>query len=344
MTSSDDADLERLVDRADLDALVRRIDALCSSRDWDELFRLRSLTRSAATTGRQLWPAATLSEYRLALLAPAMWASRVLREDASRFSIGPLTEVIAQNHTWADLEPHLEHGPQREFVAYERALRGDVVEMSPTVLDLPLAPQPWEPAYAFPSYGDGGVDHPSPVEGWHLHWSTPIFDAAPNTLVDHHTDDALRLLVEPWTALSSGRARALIVESDGTEALGLLHDAPIEVAPLDSRQALHWLVWCGASGGAHGRRRGMATGRFNAWWLLAAIGGYLEDWDDLVAESILADTIGRTSESLEWSRWRAIDRHGYELRLLAHDRSTGITVVLDAHDDVRTSSADSTAL
>ena len=65
-----DDDLDDLIHAADLDGLVRMIDDRCSTGDWDGLLRVRDQARSAVKTGRQLWPAATLAEYRLALLAP----------------------------------------------------------------------------------------------------------------------------------------------------------------------------------------------------------------------------------------------------------------------------------
>ena len=47
LTMSDDRfepddELDRLVDRADLDGLVRLIDGRCASRDWDGLLRVRT--------------------------------------------------------------------------------------------------------------------------------------------------------------------------------------------------------------------------------------------------------------------------------------------------------------
>ena len=90
------SEIDDLVHRADLDGLVRLIDRFCASADWAELSELRSRTRAAVNTGRQLWPAATLAEYRLALWAPAEWAALMLDEDGGRFTIGPLTEVVAQ--------------------------------------------------------------------------------------------------------------------------------------------------------------------------------------------------------------------------------------------------------
>ena len=122
---------------------MRLVDDCCASGDWPRLRRLRDRARHAVGTGRQLWPAATLAEYRLALLAPAEWAAGVLDEGSGRFTIGPLTEVVAQHHTWAELAPLLEPGPRAAIVAHERALRGEVIDDEsvaglPDVLDLPF--------------------------------------------------------------------------------------------------------------------------------------------------------------------------------------------------------------
>lgn len=346
----DDGDLERLVDRADLDELVRCIDGLCAARSWEDLFRLRNLTRSAITSGRQVWPATTLAEYRLALLAPGAWATRVVHEDASRFSIGPLTEVIAQNHTWSEVADHLERGPQRDFVAHERALRGDAidaVQLDTRVLDIPVTRQHWEPEYSFPVYGDVGVVHLCPIDGDRPSWRSiqPVQRSEIDQLLDEDTDDALRRLVEPWTATSAGSACSIVVEGDEAAALAFLENDDVDLAEIEPRQALHWLVWCGASGGAHGRRRGMASGRFGAWWLLAALGGLIDEWDTLQQRGELADALGDTLHSFTWSRWRTVHRHGYELRVLARDDDEGITIGLSAHEDAETApAAESAAL
>ena len=92
-------DYEPLIDRLDLDGLVRLIDGYCESRDWETLFRLREACRAATRSGKQVWPASTLAEYRLALRAPAEWATKVLTEDVGRFTIGPLSDVIAQHNS-----------------------------------------------------------------------------------------------------------------------------------------------------------------------------------------------------------------------------------------------------
>ena len=165
---SADEPLDELIHRADLDGLVRMIDDRCSTRDWDGLLRVRDRARHAVDTGRQLWPAATLAEYRLALHAPPPIVAAVLDESdglSGRFTIGPLTEVAAQDHTWADLAPVLDRGPRAAFVAQERVLRGEVIADTtdlPAVLELPLDLQPWEPEYSLAVYTDVGAEFPMP--------------------------------------------------------------------------------------------------------------------------------------------------------------------------------------
>jgi hypothetical protein len=97
----------------DLDELLRIVDALVATREWDQLVELRDRARLALERGRQLWPAASHAEYRLALDAPARYAAAVLVEEAARFAIGPVAEVAASTHTWSELAPHVARGPSR---------------------------------------------------------------------------------------------------------------------------------------------------------------------------------------------------------------------------------------
>src|SRR5206468_2416016 len=103
---------EELVDLGDLDELVRHVDRLCDARDWNGLVDLRGRCRRALERGRQLWPAASLAEYRLALDAPGRWAASVLVPGTGRFALGPLSEVAASSHTWDDLAPHVPTTPE----------------------------------------------------------------------------------------------------------------------------------------------------------------------------------------------------------------------------------------
>lgn len=333
MADGVDEPLDDLVARADLDALVHLVDARCTNRDWEGLLRLRDRARWAVHTGRQLWPAATLAEYRLALLAPAEWAARVVDEGSGRFTIGPLTEVVAQHHRWSDLAPHLPPGPRAAFVAHECVLRGETVDGTglPDVLDLPYALAPWEPAYALAEYTTGGAEFPSPPLPPAAQFAPvePGAGAGAERVDDDELHAAVRQLLEPWTASSNGRVEVVAVEGGGlADALGALGlPAGTRAARLAPAAALAWLAWAGASGGAHGRRRGAALGRFAAWWTLAAIGGVAEHWP------VAAEELGELAGELTWWWWDAGEASlGWALQLAAHDPADGLTVALSARD------------
>lgn len=330
VNSHDDADdpLGELIHRADLDGLVRMIDDRCSARDWSGLLRLRDSARHAVATGRQLWPAATLAEYRLALLAPAPYVAAVLDESdglSGRFTIGPLTEVAAQHHTWDELAPLLDRGPRAAFVAHERVLRGDHVEAAdlPAVLDLPLTLQPWEPDYALATYSDAGAEFPMPV----LPDTWVDIDPAPAEALDDDVDLAVRQLVEPWLTGSNGHADIICVDGDVAGALGALGVRRARVVELDAATALCWLAWAGASGGAHGRRRGAASGRFGAWWTLAALGDVIDDWPVPPTE------LGELAHELRWYRWDAFEPAlGWQLQLGVEDPAESTAWAILARD------------
>ncbi|MDW3214239.1 MAG: DUF6183 family protein [Ilumatobacteraceae bacterium] len=327
----DDQELDDLIRVVDLDGLVRMVDARCDADDWAGLLRLRDRCAAATIeTGRQLWPAATLAEYRLALLAPDEWAATVLDGESGRFTIGPLSEVTAVRHTWAGLAPHLDTVPIATFIAHERAIRGEHIppgELTalPPVLDIPADLQPWEPAYPVSTYTDAGAEHPEPDATGDLVDVTTPDDV---TIVDDDsTELAVRQLLEAWTAASTGRAETVCVEGDHLAALSALGVRSARVAEIPAAEAVARLAWAGASGGAQGRRRGMAIGRFSAWWLLGAIGDLHDDWpptDDEIAE-LLAN--------LRWFRWDAHEpAGGWRLQLVVEDHAEGLAWAINAAD------------
>lgn len=331
-----DGDIESLVDRVDLDGLVRMVDGLCASRSWSEVLRTRDLCRSATRSGRQVWPIATLCEYRLALHASVEWAYRVLDDDASRFSIGPLTEVVAQAHTWEELRHLLPQGPHRELVAHERLIRGETIDddIRAAVLDIPITLSDWEPEYCIATYSDNGIDAPSPSDGWSHEWTE--VSAGSDEIIeidDEATESALRELVSPWTEASSGRARAIIVEGGIEELAAALDRTHLRITALSPAEALQWIAWCGSSSGSHGRRRGSAAGRFNTWWLLAALAGVDGSWDELRAADRLSQVLGDAARKFSWYRIDLGERHSYELSLAVVDDEEGIVFGLIAHDD-----------
>ncbi|MGB1608837.1 MAG: DUF6183 family protein [Ilumatobacteraceae bacterium] len=317
-----------LIHRADLDGLVRLIDSLTVSRDWSELLRLRDRARAAVDTGRQLWPAATLAEFRLALHGSPEWAARVLDGDSGRFTIGPLAEVVAGRLVWDDVADIID-GPVAAGVAHELVVRGEDLtgcDIAP-VIELPLVLADWEPRYTVPEYSDAGIADPAPTTDpvWSEH---DLSDREPVIVDDEDSLRAFRQLVETWIDHSSGRFGFACVEGDPLDALAALGLRRARSSPLSVAEAVDQLAWAGATGAARGRRRGAALGRFGAWWLIATLCDMVEPWPPD------SDALGAAVHSLDWCCWDAFEpTAGWRLALCAHDRANGLSWVMSAADE-----------
>ena len=331
--SVEDERLDVLVDRADLDALIRLVDDRTSARDWAGLLRIRDRARRAVTTGRQLWPVATLAEYRLALLAPPAWAAQTMSDEGGLFTIGPLTEVIAQHHSWAELATELSADPRAAIVAHERVLRGDPIDSVsanalPPVIDMPFALAPWEPGYMLAAYSDHGVDTPPPP----FRSTAVSHPFEPSGTVERINDEsvdlAVRQLVETWTADSNGHAETVAVIGTAADAVAALGVSRGSLAAISLQDAMSWLAWAGASGGAHGRRRGAALGRFGALWTLAALLDVTDEWP------LPLDELGDLAGELQCYWWDAAEpMTGWRLQLAIANRVDGIAWAISARDD-----------
>jgi hypothetical protein len=328
-----DLDLAELVELGDPAALLRAVDGLSATRDWSALVELRARLEDAVERGRPLWPLVTWVEYRIALEAPAAQAAAVLRPGAGRFALGPLTEVAASGHSWADLAPHLPGPAVAGTVAQERVLRGEDLRLderaAPDVLEVPLALAPWEPAYPLPTYKADELLAPDPP-------------AVPEpAAVDPPAGDALEVdrpevvralldLVEVWTSESEGVADAVVVAGGPEHAVAtLLSRAGTggvpRLARVEPATALGLMAWAAASGGAHGVRRGGALARFDTWWAAAALAG--ADWPPEPAE------LGRALERLTWWVWDdGGPATGWVLRLAVADPDGAWAAGLNARD------------
>jgi|SRR5581483_9098321 len=313
-----DAVTEAVV-RADLDELLRMVDGLCAARDWETLLTLRDRCRDALATGRQLWPVATHAEYRLALEAPGPVAAAVLVEGTGRFALGPLPEVAASTHAWAELAGHVTPGPVATVTVHERVVRGEDLSgfalPGPPVLELPRRLEPWEPAYAVAEYHADRAEFPAPPLPKLVEVAMP--PPAPRA-DDADALHALRELVAAWTRSSEGRADAVAVVGDALGAIAALGPRRVRVAALEPGAALALMAWAAASGGAHGRRPGAAAGRFGAWWAAAALGGLLEEWP------VDPDRLGAAVAGLDWYAWDAAEPPtGWRLHLAVEDPRRG---------------------
>ena len=327
MEEHEESWLAEVVARNDLDELVRVIDAACERRDWDALVELCARCEAAQDRGFQLWPVAHHASYRLALEAPAEWAALEVVDGAARFAPGPLPEVAAQHHSWAELEPSIIRGPAAALMLYECVMHGedlaDVELPGPDPLELPRVLLDWEPDYEVAVYRAAGGDFPSPEAGP----LETVPGVAPGTpVVDAETTGALLHLVQAWTNGSTADAVAVAVEGDARGAIACIEPGEVRVGSIPGAEALAWMAWAAASGGAHGRRRGAATGRMDAWHALAALAG-LDDWPadpDALAEAL---------DDLRWYRWEPLrGADGWALFLAIEDPGTGEAWAIAAHD------------
>ncbi len=326
------AELQGLVDSADDAGLLQGIDQLCGLAAWGELVDLAARCDAAVEMGRQLWGVRQHIEYRLALEAPPAFAGPVAQPGAARFALGPLTEVVGQRFAWRDLAPHLEPAVAAPIVATERALRGEDLRHEPVAArtDLPAAPAPFEPtAYPEPHYRDRQARFPPPTDPppeVAERWPDAERETA-TTAPDDAACVALRALGEGWSGGDRDgglRLRAVRAGSgDPAEAVAALAaGGRVRAAPMTTAQAMAWLQWAGASGGALGARRGGAAGRFVAWSALAEVAGLGLAGEDPEA---LADDLAEAAPELSWWRWwrDADPEAGWVLRLAVADPVDG---------------------
>lgn len=341
----------RAVELGDLDELGRVVDRLCATGSWDALVDLRDRCDRAVERGRQLWPAARHAEYRLALEAPGRWAAAVVVEGAGRFAPGPLPEVAASTHSWADLAPHLREGPAAVTFLHERVVRGEdlagVPLPGPDVLELPAVLQGWEPAYQVATYRSDRGRFPAP-ESPRLAplRAVPVPLATAGARGPAAADPgaaALSALVEHWRDGSEARVEVAAVDvpprPDATgavtggavpegavAAVAALHPPDPHGAGIDGGAATALMAWAAASGGVHGRRRGAAVGRLDAWMAVAALAG-IDGWP------LAPDEVGGALDRLRWLVW---DPGGpgaaWSLHLAVEDPGRGRAWAVSARD------------
>lgn len=321
----DEGDLREAIELNDPDRLLRLIDDASRQDDWDGILLLRERCYGAVETGRQLWGVAHHAEYRLALEAPGIHAGPMVVEDPSGFALGPLEEVAASTHTWDELRDHIPAGPSKALTAHERVVRGEDLSaersLEHQVLDIPLTLSPWEPAYAVATYHADRAEFPPPDQ--------PLLEPVAPTPTGKAVDDpdsheALRRLVDTWVTESNGRAQVAVVRGSAQAALAELGVREARMATITPDEAIAAMAWAGASGGAYGKRKGAAAGRFSAWWTVAALAGLLDEWPPGPKE------LGRAAEAIRWFAWSdLVPSTGWDLHLAANDphrnRSWAIT-------------------
>ena len=316
----------------DLDELIRITDDLAQRSEWDDVLSLRDRARRAFDdTGRQLWPAASWAEYRVALHGPDDLLDEVLVDGAGVFAPGPLAEVAAQHHRFEHVAPHLLDGPATALFAHECAARGEMIDVavhSEDLLTVPLLRSSFEPDYLMATYTLRGVDVAGPVVGV----GQPCDWRRGATILDDdetvEVNAALHRVVGAWAQFSDATVSVVGCEGSALEAISCLDvDGALRTTPLSPQEALIWLAWAGASSGSRGRRRGAAAGRDAAWHAAAAVAGF----DPF--EPVDVDEFAEALEDLRWYWWATSDvTHENVLRLAVDDRVDGVAFAISAVD------------
>ncbi len=317
-------DIDRLTAKGDPSELIRFVDRLVDNSGWDHLLTLRDACDAAAERGHQLWPVRTHIEYRLALQAPPAQAAAVITSGAGFAALGPLTEVVAQHHTFDELAPHLDDAPLRAVVAQERIVRGDDLsgrgDAELDRFELPGVMAGWE-RYPVAVYEPYDAAFAGPVFGpgrWH------DLSGAADSLDDPETTEAATALVSTWLESGGGRLETVAVEGSITDAVAGLGLSRARIDDLAPGDAVSWLGWVGASAGANGRRRGSAAGRLNTWWLLAQMADCDVDEHDEVTNFV---------NRARWARFDVGEPEiGWQFRLAVDDPDSGLAWAFAAQD------------
>lgn len=335
MTTDEDAQaaepltVPELIEVGNPDGLMVRVDAFVRDGRWDDLIDLRDRCHEAVHRGKQLWGVAHHVDYRLALHGSPQMAAEVAGSRASRFTLGPLSEVAASTHTWAELEPWLPPGPVRAVVGFERVVRGEDLssaEFDRRVMEMPDHLAAWEDRYALPVYKPDRVECDPPVP---TRLESVGLPAAGEAIDDPESVEALQDLVKTWVERSNGIAEAKAVEGSAHAAIAALGLREARMAEISANEAVAIMAWTAANGGAHGTRAGAAAGRLAAWWAGAAMADLLEEWPPD------PDQLGTALRALRWWWWSdPFPSTGWACRLAAEDPREGIAWVLNAADAV----------
>lgn len=331
---------DELIDRGDLDELTRFVDRLTEQDDWDELVYVRNDCRNAAARGKQLWPVTAYVNYVLALRGPGSYAAAAIEDAegpgaaAARFGFGPLTEVAASTHAWDDLGDHFHGSPAASLFAHECVMHGANLTSADnadgSILDIPLALGIWEPAYEVATYKLEKAEFPAPALPPKSDWETLSLSGSDFEADDETTAgrEALLEIAGHWASESNGRIDAAGVGGDVTGALRSLGLTQVRIAEVSPAEAFAHMAWAGASGGAHGRRRGAATGRFAAWWAAGALVDLSHDWP------LTNDELESAVNEMRWYLWDENDGDvGWSLRIAVEDPEAEMAWALTAQDE-----------
>jgi hypothetical protein len=208
-------------------------------------------------------------------------------------------------------------------------MRGEDVAGDETIddaiLEIPLCIQVWEPRYALATYRAREADFPSP--------SVPDLSevdpgGSPNGAEGGDVGESLAVLGRVWADQSNGECSTTAVEGGAEAAIALLARNGFRQAEVGADVALAHMAWAAASGGAHGRRPGSPSGRFAAWWVVAAVAGL--EWP------VDPDALGAEARRLRWILWEPHGlASGWGLHLAVSDPAAGRAWAVAATDSHR---------
>ena len=329
MSSSDR--ITRAINQSDHPELLHLIDELDDSSDYEQLVLLGQQCHRAIERGHQLGAITAHAAYRLALQAPLSFFVELMFIADDRFTPGPFPEVLAAMHNIDALAQELPLGALRSNALAEAVVRGDIGDREASeMFDTPPVLAAWEPSYALAEYRTTTADFPeyelSPPQASQRRKSDPRAEpSGTHAPASSHTTEALREAVSHWAAQSTGRVECHGVTGPvehALQSLGIPGDAISSVTPKDG---LGRLAWAAASGAAHGRRRGAASGRFAAWWAAAALSGC--EWPCVESD------LGAAVDQLEWFTFLPhLPTLGWELRLAIHSPAQHCSWALSATD------------
>jgi hypothetical protein len=134
---------------------------------------------------------------------------------------------------------------------------------------MPVELLSFEPTYCLAKYHKHSIEVTEP---WDPRQPMALVQSRPTDELDEpELTEALLELVTPWLTESNGIARAVVVEGDAVAAVSCLTGDEFRIGPLTTEEALQRMAWAASSGGAHGRRRGAALGRFTSLYTGALI-------------------------------------------------------------------------
>lgn len=311
------------------------LDLLADAGRWHDLLRFAATVKAGPVDQRRE------TAHVVALEAPAGIAAAAaeLFPDDDKGSPGPLWEVVAQNHTWRDLTPHLADPRTRHLTAHTRVLHGEdlraAADLDPQPLDAPLCLLPWEAAT------------------WHSTLDIPEYDrtgssgctiwACPSQLADPKPLPVTTVRPAPHAAVAlldrlSPATQAYAFHGTAWEAASVVATDRARMPRGQRWQGLRGregsqvrfadvypsLVHLATGEGPYARRTGQALGRTALWKALAAMA------DGTPAAG--PDSVTALVERLHCVVWQEPDDEIWYLHLAMEDPAQGIAWVLTGND------------